>query len=248
MNGQLNILNRRAERDTNDLTATDRQWNQFIQMKTNLHHWYYLTGTIRALDMERSNSTRECSLTWLEWVEIMIKAQQESSTGERKSSFKTRLVLIDSLVISSLLLIARLKLKGSTTVRMQTQTSLSICQNPTIEDTELYLRPSALGMRANDITQVPQTQFYLMTHPPYSRQQFYSPLMYFSLLQGMIAAPGKISYSISETLSIYLIISVSIFEASVWHLHLIVTPTLTQNIEASHAKDWISCIFPVALV
>lgn len=80
-------------------------------MKTNLEPWYYLAGTIKALDIEKLTVQQQN-----EGVEITIKTQQENSTGQRHSSFKTRSVLPDSLVISTLLLIAGLKLKFSTSL------------------------------------------------------------------------------------------------------------------------------------
>lgn len=55
-------------------------------MKTNLHPWYYLTGTIKALDMERW-TVQQQKAAWVEEDEITIKTQQENSTGQRKSSF-----------------------------------------------------------------------------------------------------------------------------------------------------------------
>lgn len=70
----------------------------------------------------------------------------------------------------------------------------------------------------------------------------------------MIAAPGNLQgrfFSVTETLSVYVIISLSIFKsASAWHLHPIPTPTLTLSkslLQQAEDKDSMSCLFPFAL-
>lgn len=128
----------------------------------------------------------------------------------------------------------------------KTSQNITVCMPKSNDGTSLeaYLKHNALHVHANYNILVPW--HILFTHC--------SNLLTFNVFLTRASNDrcpwewtGKISLSVPEMLSVYLIMSVStVRPASLWHLHLIQIPTLTLRKSFLH-QDSTPCLLPVAL-